>query len=344
MRFILLLSSVLCVAGTPNGKAIVELGVRRHAALSALDRLEAALSNTDASAIVLRLASEGSEEADEDGRLLSSLLPRERVELLRREARVRHSLKASRIPVIAIADGPISGASAALFSAAKRRVCTERTTYALRECREGRQSPAFGALDALASLPQPHVAMAVALGAIKLGPHDCMELTVATHFAATEALPDLMRELRASPVDYYDVPFSRRAARLPPSYLVPLFAAEMSGPLNIALEACFGAHVLDVLDVRVRLAARQQLACSHVCALTEDPTGIHIRTRERAATVCDTLSAASTALADSSPHALAATFVAFRAALARQQRIQGPSWQCKSRLLRSSSDTRGLQT
>ena len=226
------LGAALCLLLPCGSATLVEVSVRRGAVLGSLSDVEAALraasGRTQASAILLTFGGDELPKqagVQEDAARLSALSAKGREAMLRREAACRLAILQSPVPVIALADGELTGAAAAFFLAASRRVCTQLTTYALGECRAG-LCPGFGALDALAATSQPHVAIATALGALRLNSNDCMELSLATHYAPSEALTDLVGELRASPPSYIDVPLARRTASAAPPSLVPLFASE----------------------------------------------------------------------------------------------------------------------
>ena len=264
----------------------------------------------EASAILLQL--DGSEDTNgtppeatahelhDDGRLMTHQL---------QHAALRESMRQAQVPIIAIADGPLTGAAAGLFSAASTRVCTERTTYSF--------CTGFGAIGVLADLPQPHVAMAVALGAFSLNAHDCTELGLAQHYAPLDALPDLLSELHASPATYYDVPVSRRTRQTPPLHLVPLYASERAAPLNAALHNIFGEANSEIHTILTRLERQHVIAADHAEALARDPCGIHVRTQERAMAVRDALQAASDALRSQPPSALMAIYQTLQAARQR---------------------------
>jgi len=233
-------------------------------------------------------------------------------------------LRASPVPIIAIADGPISGPAAGLFLSASHRVATEDFLYSQQACHAG-SSPGHGAISALAALRQPHahLAMAVALGALELSCHDACELAVATHYAPSEALEDLASELACAPPAYFDVPLNRRARSAPPLHLTPLFAAERAAPLNAALHRSFSSST--VAAMRARLNGECAIAEQHAVALAREPCGIHIRTQERAQAVAAALFSASAALNQGcvSPEALCTTMTALQ--VARRQLASAPT-------------------
>ena len=70
--------------------------------------------------------------------------------LLRREYALMHSIFELRrkMPVVALADGRISGTGAGLFMAASHRIATPRTSLAFEECSRG-MAPGCGATDIL---------------------------------------------------------------------------------------------------------------------------------------------------------------------------------------------------
>ena len=273
-----------------------QLSVGRTNVLGRLDEIEAALlvaNSSAASALLLTLDDATAPGSMDDATLLTTLGDDDRRALLRRESAARLALREAPVPVIAVADGGLTGASAALFLAASHRVCTQRTSFALNECRSG-LCPGFGLLSALGAVPQPHVSMAAALGCLELSAHDCIELGLATHYARSDELGPLFQELRASPPAYYDVPLARRTATAAPLYLVPLYASERGAPLNKAIAHVFGAKS-DELPLRLlleRLRTSQQAAAQHAAALAIEPCGIHIRTRERVEATRDALAAA----------------------------------------------------
>ena len=287
------------------------LSVRRGAAFSAMPAIEAALRDTGAKAILLDFVD--GDASDE--KHLAALSDAARRDLLKRYSACRDAVRSSPVPVIALGDGPLTGATAALFLSASRRVVTQHTTYSLGECSAG-LCPGFGALATLAECKQPHVAMAVALGVLTLNAHDCVALKLGTDYARSDALDSLRSELLAAPPQYLDVPLSRRAVsgRAPP-HLVPLYAAETAAPLNEALQAVFSepsiSAVVEKLD---RYASR---ADEHATALANEPCGIHIRTRERADATRDALQSANEAMTQNCPAALASTFLALRLAASR---------------------------
>lgn len=294
----------------------MELKLGRGATQLGLAKLEAALEDEDSTAILLSLAADN----EDDDAAVDDESAVKRITL------ARHAVERSRVPVIAVADGPLGGASAPLFLAASRRVCTSETVYSLREWSQRGLVPGLGALDTLAALAQPHIALAVALGALELRACDCMALSLATHYAPREALSAMVDELRAAPSQYYDVPLSRRTTSTPPAHLVPLYAAEAAAPLNEALRVVFGEDgadagadgATDVTKVLWRLEERRRTAAAHAVALANEPCGIHIRTRERAGAVVSALDAASAALNATSPAVLAAILAELRAVRARR--------------------------
>ena len=238
----------------------MELQVRRGAVLSALPELNAAmdvLHGGEMSGLVLTVEDDDGVGIDGDAAQLSASSQNQRENLLRRESESRMRVLEAPVPVIMIADGLLTGAAAALFLAGSHRVCTERTVIQLRECRIG-TAPSFGLLDSLAALPQPHVAMAAAMGALDMGAHDMMELSLGTHYARDGSLDDLITELRSSPPEYYDVPLARRCMLgTAPQSLVPLYSAERAAPLNEALLACFGPGVASAREA-VRAVTNSQ--------------------------------------------------------------------------------------
>ena len=268
------------------------------------------------SAIVLTV--EDTDSADADVAFIASLSDADRVALLRREAACRQLLREAPCPVYAISDCMLSGPAAGLFLAASHRICTQRASFVLDGCHKG-LCPGFGTLGAMAELNQPHVAMAVALGAVPLNAHDCLETGLATHFAPSDALPDLLAEWQAAPPEYLDVPLSRRT-QANPVRTVPLYASDRNTPLNAALRETFGPSASDVPDALRRIERSRRLATEHARALANEPCGINIGTLERADTVADVLSAASNSLAPQSscPVALATTWAVLR--LLRRQR------------------------
>ena len=181
MFFLLLAASRLAVippalAKLRGGAVLQELQIRRGAVLHALPELDSAidvLQEGEASGLVLTII--GGEDGSSDTVQLAGLAKGQREELLRRESECRLRILDAPVPVIVIADGLLTGAAAALFLAGSHRVCTQRTVMALRECQSG-LCPGFGLLDALAALPQPHVAMAAAMGALELTAHDMLRM------------------------------------------------------------------------------------------------------------------------------------------------------------------------
>ena len=259
----------------------MELQVRRGAVLSALPELNAAmdvLHGGEMSGLVLTVEDDDGVGIDGDAAQLSASSQNQRENLLRRESESRMRVLEAPVPVIMIADGLLTGAAAALFLAGSHRVCTERTVIQLRECRIG-TAPSFGLLDSLAALPQPHVAMAAAMGALDMGAHDMMELSLGTHYARDGSLDDLITELRSSPPEYYDVPLARRCMLgTAPQSLVPLYSAERAAPLNEALLACFGPGVASAREAVRAVQIRSRIAAEHATALANEPCGEWKRT------------------------------------------------------------------
>jgi hypothetical protein len=155
MRLALL--ALLCVEGCAMPTRLLELRLRRGGVLGGLGKIEAALEAAHSgtmSALVLSFDALDEANTLDDAPRLASKNDEARETLQRREAQVRQAVSDSPVPVIAIGDGRLTGAAAALFLSASFRVCTQRTAYALEECHVG-LSPAFGALGALAVCPQP---------------------------------------------------------------------------------------------------------------------------------------------------------------------------------------------
>lgn len=296
-----------------------------HVGLSDVERAVEAAAADKASVVVLELTTKEDCAAVDDASFESALGFDEYRSHVVRTSELRLAIQQSPAPVIAIADGAITGAAAGIFSAASYRVATERFAYTQPACRAG-LCPGHGAIDALSTLPQGHIAMAVALGALELNAHDACELGLATQYAPSSALSELAVELACSPPEYYDVPLSRRTSRAPPLHLVPLFAAEAAAPLNAALLRAFGSTEAQ-LPVRAVLTRERDIAVEHAAALAEEPCGIHIRTQERAQTVADVLAAACAAFergcTSANPEALTTTRVAME--LARRRRSSARS-------------------
>ena len=283
-----LVLTALALASNVDAGNLLELALRRGAILPHLAGLEAALSSKDNfDALVLTIDGGERDATNEDEALLASLPSAEREALLRRESACRLMMRES--PTLVVADGALTGAAAGLFLAASHRICTEATLFDPSACRDG-LCPGFGTIGALADMPQPHVAMACALGALPLGACDLMELGLATHFVRSASLGAMTEELRAAPAEYLEIPLTRRGmVGAAPKTLVPLYAAEVCAPLNEALLTCFGPEVTSVQAVTACVAEHLEIAAAHADALAAEPCGIHIRTRERADAVRDAL-------------------------------------------------------
>jgi len=336
-----MLLPLIIVAGAPT-RRLYELRV--SSAMTGIANVESAAAACHSgrfSGVFVTLESNG--RAASDAERLAALSEDDRREFLQRECACRHLLRTSPVPVFAAADTEdLAGTAAGLFLAASHRICTQRTSIAFGDCPAG-FSPGFGTLAVLSRL-EPHIAAAVALGALRLNAHDCMALHLATHFTPSRASLDALRsELQASPPEYYDVPLSRRTdpdpvrgcagiqpcmhsfcARLSRCVcicgaVVPLCATDRNTPLDAALRDAFGPSASGMTDVRRRLERQRSIAAEHALALANEPCGIHIGTRERADTVRDVLTEASNNLEHSCPEALAATSAVLRL-LHRQRR------------------------
>jgi enoyl-CoA hydratase/carnithine racemase len=332
---------------------LLELSLSRGSVLARLPEVEAAVaSSRDGAVSGILLSIDAAEDCgQEDTRHIDALSSKARVDLLRRESACRWNLRDASVPVIAIAHGGLTGAAGALFLAASHRICTEQTVYSLDACQRG-LCPSFGAIAAMAALPQPHVALAAALGAVPLDVHDCMQLGLGTHYAPKAQLAGLREDLRCSPSDFLHIPLSRRtqtspiaeafaafeaaasaakAVGLPPPpqpspaicfevpprpRLAATYASEPNSPVNLALLEAFGPTAASMADAQSRLRRVREIAAGHALALTNEPCGIHVGTLDRARTHRDILIAASEALqpSRSSSTALAATFDALRRA------------------------------
>ena len=321
----------LLLASCTSAATLVPVTVHSGAALPGLSKLTTALSDSEATAILLTL----SDDKTTDAITTSSGSAVE--EARAAAAAARRAVEASALPVIAVADGRLSGECASIFFAAPYRLCTSKTVFSVDSCLQG-ETPSLAALQKMAEIGRtaPHIALATALGALELRANDLIELSLATHFAPREALADLHNELKASPSDYYDVPLSRRCSTLAPGWLVPLYAAEKAAPLYGALFAAFGPDVGCLSQLIDRLDAQRKIATEHATRLANEPCGIHIRTRERADAVRDALDAAGDALSVSCPTALEATFAAMRAA-AEGQPLPAPVRRASSSSQRTSS-------
>ena len=110
-----------------------------------------------------------------------------------------HKLSQTKRAVVALADGVLTGASAAFFLSASNRVATAATTFSMPGCQVG-ISPGCGALDIFASgsvAPRSvGLVNALAGGRLLAGPvaRDGAPLNVATHATMSE---DALWELRA---------------------------------------------------------------------------------------------------------------------------------------------------
>mmetsp|Transcript_23516 Transcript_23516/g.63017 ORF Transcript_23516/g.63017 Transcript_23516/m.63017 type:complete len:366 (+) Transcript_23516:37-1134(+) len=311
-----MLLPLIIVAGAPT-RRLYELRV--SSAMTGIANVESAAAACHSgrfSGVFVTLESNG--RAASDAERLAALSEDDRREFLQRECACRHLLRTSPVPVFAAADTEdLAGTAAGLFLAASHRICTQRTSIAFGDCPAG-FSPGFGTLAVLSRL-EPHIAAAVALGALRLNAHDCMALHLATHFTPSRASLDALRsELQASPPEYYDVPLSRRTDP-DPVRVVPLCATDRNTPLDAALRDAFGPSASGMTDVRRRLERQRSIAAEHALALANEPCGIHIGTRERADTVRDVLTEASNNLEHSCPEALAATSAVLRL-LHRQRR------------------------
>lgn len=309
------------LAGAAAKLVPIRVPLAQSAVLPGLAALESALEDHggDTTGILLTL------EQQQDGEAAVAMGgDKDEEEEVRFTQSIRSAMRRCRFPVIAVADGCVTGALASVFLASPYRICTSRARYAVDSCRRG-EIPGPSALEHLAALSEaePHIALATALGALDLRAHDMTATHLATHFAPREALPDLRAELLSSPADYYDVPIARRCSKEAPPHLVPLYAAEKAAPLHGALYAAFGPHVKSVAELVERLDAQRRIARDHAAQLANEPCGIHIRTRERADAVRDALDAAGSSLSTSCPSVLEETFAAFRTAI--EERHSAPS-------------------
>lgn len=217
--------AMLMVSCAPAA-ALVEIAVPQHALLTQLHGLHAAVAANEDGLLITLDGGEGN--ADEE--LLSTLQMPERAEMLKTEAALRLAMQESSAPIIAVADGPLSGAAAAIFLSAPQRVCTENTVLTWESSAKNGLCPSFGALNALATMPQPHVAMACALGALRLSACDVMELRLATHYVPSGSLAAMAEELHVAPSEFLDIPLDRRGTTgAAPKTLVPLYASGKEG-------------------------------------------------------------------------------------------------------------------
>lgn len=305
----------------PNG--LIEVRIDRGSLLSGLPGLERGLRVAQAEPAtglptatgLLLILQDASERTESDRAVLATREGSTRLDLLRREYAALEAIRtlSRTMPVIAASTGELSDASAALFLAASHRVCTERSTLELTGCRIG-LCPALASLLDLVPPSLESLAMCVALGGTPLSCHDLRSLRLLTHFVRSKSLPAMLAELRHAPHSHYDVPVDRWSEPVPNS-MARLFATDDAGtleapllnqtPLGNVMRSVFGSGVTSVTDLLERLqrerASAAQLANS--CAW---------QTREHAEAALEVLDGACVAFDNSSPRALAATFVAVR--------------------------------
>ena len=288
---------------------LLEVRVTNNLAYSSFSHLEEALTGAAEQSVsgVLIVIEDGEGGDNGDARVLESMpTAAARIAMLEREHLIREWLRqaALSMPVIAVSTGrQLDGVCAGLALAAGQRIVTERTMISLQGCRLGLLPSGISLLSALAPEEQRPLAMAFALGALRLSMHDASHLHIA-RFVPSNDVPDLLSELRCAPSTFLDVPLTRRC-RVAPAMYANLFVE--GSPLEEALDHIFGQGSCDAAEVLCRL--------KHEADRTAKLLHSHSwRTRECAEQVDAVLGEAATSLhtRHSSPSALAATFVVLR--------------------------------
>jgi enoyl-CoA hydratase/carnithine racemase len=116
------------------------------------------------------------------------------------------------VPVIAVGDGIVMGAGAGLFMAASERLVTERTLFAMPECKIG-LVPDAGALHFLrhpATILAPSVGRMLALTGTRLRARDLLYAKLATDFLPAASVPALLDDLSRCPPGEHRAAFDRR--------------------------------------------------------------------------------------------------------------------------------------
>ncbi|MFM1961027.1 MAG: hypothetical protein RL588_2544 [Pseudomonadota bacterium] len=115
------------------------------------------------------------------------------------EYRLNHLLFSYPKPVIAFMDGVTMGGGVGLSAPARFRIATERTTFAMPETGIG-LFPDVGGGWFLPRLPG-RIGLWLALTGARIKAADCLHAGLATHFAPSEALPELKAALVENPSD-----------------------------------------------------------------------------------------------------------------------------------------------
>ena len=132
-----LLVSVAAAYFHPNG--MCEIRIDGSGAYSSFNHVETALNaalKSPATAAVVIVAQEPSGSVD-DVKLLASLEPDARLNLLRQESAIHEKLRAASCPVIAVGESIVEHAALGIFLAASERLVTERTHLKMVGCQMG---------------------------------------------------------------------------------------------------------------------------------------------------------------------------------------------------------------
>lgn len=198
------------------------------------------------------------------------------------EYRLDLQIASLRTPYVAIMDGLVMGGGVGLSAHGRHRVVTERTRLAMPEVGIG-LVPDVGATFLLARAPGA-LGTYVALTGDQLGPADAVVCGLADYFIETDAIAELIAELRSGTAPPAALARAERAsAPSPPSELVTA---------RPWIDACFGAPTAEAIIER--LLARDEAAAraSAATLLTRSPTALKVTLRAiRRAAHLDSLAA-----------------------------------------------------